>query len=110
MANIEVVPGSIRISSIDEWTRHDDIAMYYINCHSKYPEILMGENQLTLYRGERTLNTAETDQPTIIKFLDFEVGEDDGWLMSVDGGRYSVYVTFVKVTADDHKLIWSADT
>lgn len=99
---VVIKTGSILVNGIGMLVKHDDVALFEIDCHSKYPDTMMGgcmdaSQNLSipvvyLDASKDTLKANEgVEVSTEIIFEGF-----NGWdVYAVSSGRYSVQVTLV---------------
>jgi hypothetical protein len=119
---MKVVPGEIRISSIDLVADYDNAKVWEIDCDSKYPNAysgathegdsgswLMGRNvtyDVNLIADERTLRIDESRKGAATGvILDELEGE---WSVQVTVGKYMVYVLAYR-RGEDSGEVWRAE-
>lgn len=122
MGKIVVHPGTIIINEICQFVDKPYLKVFYIECKSKYAEILstgyiyttpddknaLRKFDLNLNRSDRTLYIdPSTNMTTQIVFEDFVKGPD--WRIMAEGGRYSFRVILYKEDHNSFKELWRAD-
>lgn len=100
--NIEIREGAIRVNDIVQVIDLDDVKVYEVDLHSKYPGPIgygwLDDETITvmLYADEQTLGVNEgvRDDPTDLKF---ELpGDLDEWQVVAEGSRYTVQIVFYR--------------